>query len=484
MTEIQKKLGLWTVVLLIFVPTFGFRNITNNTVALGATSIPSWLIVAVLFFLPLSIMFAELSSRTSDKGGGIYSWISSGLGERWAFIGTWSYFVAGLFYLMTVFSKLPIAISWMLFAENRFKDDMVNWLPGLGILFAISLTWVATRGVQKFSKLSDWAGIFTIAVTVIFIAFAFLGNWTGTPSSTVITAETMTPSFDLGYFSTFSWLLFAVAGAEVAGTYAKETENSKRNFPLAVLIATLLVGAAYVIGSIAVSLVASPEQIKESGLASSGFFVYQLLADQWGLNGEIVVRLYSAIFFVTAIAAYIVWMESPIRAIFAEVPKNTFPKFFTKTDDKGVLKNALWAQCGVLVALIAAPVIGNMLFAPTAEGESGAVEKFMYLLMDLSSLSALIPYLVLVVAYMVFKSKGPQAGDFVIVKSKTLAMAMALVCLLLGTAGLIGAGLSLIGDAKTFGEAIPGLLKIYGGPILLIFVGMGLVAVNRSLEAK
>jgi hypothetical protein len=30
-----KKLGLWTLIMLIFVPTFGFGNITTNSVALG-----------------------------------------------------------------------------------------------------------------------------------------------------------------------------------------------------------------------------------------------------------------------------------------------------------------------------------------------------------------------------------------------------------------------------------------------------------------
>ena len=36
--------------MLIFVPTFGFGNIASNAVALGPAAIPSWLIVALLFF--------------------------------------------------------------------------------------------------------------------------------------------------------------------------------------------------------------------------------------------------------------------------------------------------------------------------------------------------------------------------------------------------------------------------------------------------
>lgn len=31
----QKKLSMWSVVLLVLIPTFGFGNITNNVVAIG-----------------------------------------------------------------------------------------------------------------------------------------------------------------------------------------------------------------------------------------------------------------------------------------------------------------------------------------------------------------------------------------------------------------------------------------------------------------
>ena len=79
-----KKLGLWTLVMLIFVPTFGFGNIASNAVTLGPAAIPSWLIVALLFFLPLSIMIAELASANKDKEGGLYTWIECSIGPKWA----------------------------------------------------------------------------------------------------------------------------------------------------------------------------------------------------------------------------------------------------------------------------------------------------------------------------------------------------------------------------------------------------------------
>ena len=67
--EKTKKLSMWTVVLLTVVPTFGFGNITNNVVALGPASVPSWLIVAPLFFLPLSLFIAELAPVNGHLSG-------------------------------------------------------------------------------------------------------------------------------------------------------------------------------------------------------------------------------------------------------------------------------------------------------------------------------------------------------------------------------------------------------------------------------
>ena len=286
-----KKLGLWTLVMLIFVPTFGFRNVTSNAVALGPAAIPSWLVVSLFFFLPLSAIIAELASANQEKGGGIYSWVECSLGAKWAFISTWSYFVANLFYLQYVFARLPVMASWAIFGENRFTDANANWLPYMGMVLCVLLTLIAVRGVRSFSRLSDVGGPLTITIVVLFVVFAIVGWLIGKPSATAFTAGSVMPDFDVTYFATFSWLILAVAGAEVAGTYILEVDKPKRNFPRGVIIATLCVAAAYIIGSLAVSVVASPEALTKAGLANAEYVVYQILAENFGLNGAIMVRL-------------------------------------------------------------------------------------------------------------------------------------------------------------------------------------------------
>ena len=463
----KSNLSLWTLVMLIFVPTFGFNNITQNGVALGPAAIPSWIIVCVLYFLPLTAIIAELASANQDKKGGIYSWIECSLGPKWAFLGTWSYFISSLFYLQMVFARIPIIISWMLFGENRFNDQNVFLLPWMSIFLCIALTWIANQGVKTFSKLSTLAGKLTFLIRGLFIFFAFLGYFTGTPSATELNRETLTPDFSISYFATFSWLLFAVAGAEVAGPYIKEVDNPPRNFPRGVLLATMLIGVAYVLGSIAVSLVASPEVLAKAELKDAIYVVHIILAENWGLSGKVVIHLYSAIFLISSVAAYVVWIESPIRVMFAGVPKGTFPEFLTRTDKQGNFSNALWTQAGIVIVLITIPMVGL-----------DSIDSFFRLVTNLSTLSLVIPYVVLAAAYFVFRLKRTPA-PFTMFKSNHLAATVALITVVVSIFGFFGAGIDYYVGAETRSEAIKAVLMIYGGPLILIALGFGLIAANR-----
>lgn len=463
-----RGLSLWTLVMLIFVPTFGFNNITSNGVALGPAAVPSWIIVCLFYFLPLTAIIAELASVNENKSGGIYSWIDTSLGHRWAFFGTWSYFISNLFYLQFVFARIPVMASWALFGENRFTDANVSLVPYYSILLCLILTWIASRGVKTFSKLSNLGGKLTFAVTGGFIVFAFVAYLKGVPSATEFSVESMTPDFSTSYFATFSWLLLAVAGAEVGGTYIHEVEKPLRNFPRGVIMATMLVGVAYILGSFAVGLVASPEILAEAGLKDAIFVVHKLLAESLGINGVLVVRLFALILIVTSIAAYVVWIESPLRAMFSEVPAGTFPEILTRKDADDGLSHALWVQAAVVIVLIAIPLIGLE-----------SIDAFFRLVTDLTALSLVIPYIILTAAYLVFR-KNNEPGPFTMMRSNKLALSVAVGAVLVSIAGFFGAGIDYYVDAETGWEAAKAILMTYGGPIVLIALGYGLTHFRKS----
>lgn len=109
-----------------------------------------------------------------------------------------------------VFSRIPIAASWALLGRNIFDDSNAYLLPILSIFICIAMTYIATIDVNKFSELADFGGKITLAATVICIEMALVV-----------------------YFS---------------GTYIVQTENPKKNFPKAIIIATIFIALSYILG--------------------------------------------------------------------------------------------------------------------------------------------------------------------------------------------------------------------------------------------
>ncbi|MFT7519425.1 MAG: amino acid transporter [Kiritimatiellia bacterium] len=452
-----RKMSPFTVSMLIVVTTFGFANVIDNVAELGLAAISSWVVVGVLYFLPLALILAEFASDNTGSGGGIYSFMERGLGPTWAFVGTWSYFVANLVYLQSAFSRLPIRTSLAVSGVDVFES--VTWmLPLLGVLICVALTWVASRGVRVFSILGDWLGKATLVLIAALVLVPFVLFLTGRPSATPITAAALVPSFDLNYFSTFAWLLFAVAGAEVAAPYVKETENPQKSFPRAILMATGLIAGAYILASIALVLLMPVETVTK---ATGMYDVWVPWAESVGLPGGIVGRLAMTVVTAGSVAAYVIWVESPIRAMFSDVPRGTFPARLTRADEAGTLHHALWTQAAVVIVLILIPLLSIV------AGMAGS-EAFIGLLNDLASLSLVVPYVFLALAYIRARRAGMDA-PFKMVKSTPVAVGIGVVVLAISAAGYLGAGLYAL-QSDPIDWVYVGI--VYGGPVLLVLLGL------------
>ncbi len=463
-----RKMSLWTVSMIIVVATFGFANVIDNVAELGLAAIPSWVAVGFLYFLPLALILAEFASDDTQASGGIYSYMERGLGPTWAFVGTWSYFVANLVYLQSSFSRLPIRASLAVTGVDVFAD--ATWmLPVLGVGICLALTWVASRGVRAFSVLALWLGKATLVLVAALVVVPLVLFLLGRPSATPITGAALVPKLDLDYFSTFAWLLFAVAGAEVAAPYVKETENPRRNFPRAILVTTLLIAAAYILATLAVVLLMPAETVTK---ATGMYDVWVPWAESIGLTGAVVGRFALVVITLGSVAAYVIWVESPIRAMFADVPEGTFPARLTRSDEHGTLHHALWTQAAVVVALILVPLLSIL------AGLAGS-EAFIALLNDLASLSLVVPYLFVALAYIRARQKGMDA-PFKMARSTPVAVALGVLVLAVSAAGYLGAGLYAL-QSDPIDWTYVGI--VYGGPVLLVALGLLLRAWSLRAHA-
>ena len=454
--------------MLILVSTFGIANVVDNLVSLGLTAIPSWIAVGFLYFLPMALILAEFASDTTEAGGGIYSYMERGLGPTLAFVGTWSYFVANLVYLQSVFTRLPIRASLVASGGDAFSDKAFL-LPLIGVVICVGITYVSSRGVRMFSRFADPIGrgilLMVAALILVPLLFLVLGKHA---SATPFSLTAMTPKLNLEYFSTFSWLLFAVAGAEVAAPYVKQTRDPARDFPRAILLTTVAIGWLYVLSTIAVALLFPVDQLtKATGL----FDLWLPWAELLGLPGQAVARGFMAFIVLGSITSFVIWMESPIRAMFAEVPKGTFPERLTRRDADGTHHGALWAQAAVVSVLILIPLFSIV------TGMSGS-EVFIGLLNDMAALSLIVPYVFLALAYIRARSGGMRA-PFQMTRFTPLAIAVGILVVVVSIFGYLGAGLFAL-QADPIDWIYVAI--VYGGPVLLIGLGLALRRVSLRVS--
>ena len=97
-------------------------------------------------------------------------------------------------------------------------------------------------------------------------------------------------------------------------------------------------------------------------------------------------------------------------------------------------------------------------------------EKFIGLLNDLASLSLVVPYVFIALAYIRARRAGMQA-PFQAVRSTRGAVALGVVVLVLSALGYFGAGLYALSEPPIDWTYVA---VVYGGPILLIFLGLAL----------
>ena len=462
-------MSVGTVTMIILVATFGLSNVVDNLVAMGLSAIPSWFVVGMLYFLPLALILAEFASDTKASGG-IYSYMERGIGPFWAFVGTWSYFIANIVYLQSSLGKLPTRLSLTFIGKDAFASKVVL-VSLLAIAICVLLTYLATRGVQHFSKLSDWVGKATLmmiaGLIVVPLVLVIFGE---SNSANVFSMKTMMPSFDFTYFATFSWLLFAVSGSEVAAPYVNQVKNPAKDFPRAIMLSTFLICAIYILASIAIALVFPLDQLtKSTGL----YDIWIGWANQMGFSGVTIAKVFMTLININIIVAMIIWAESPIRAMFAEVPKGTFPSLLTQRDASGTHKKALWIQAVVVIVLLLLPLTSNFT-------GSDSSERLFGILNDMSALSLVVPFVFVALAYIQARRKGMDA-PFKMTKSTPLALGIGVAVVVVSALGYFGAGLFAL-DAETIDWAY--VATVYGGPVFLVVLGIALRYASLKVYAK
>ncbi len=351
----------------------------------GLTSIFYYIFAAVVFLVPTALVAAELAA-TFPKQGGVFRWVGEAFGPRWGFAAMYYQWQAIVIWFPTVLIYGAVSVAYIFWPESFDQKLAGNKIYTIAVLLGVFwfVTVFAFRGVKSSAMLSALGGLFgTIIPGAILIVLGALYVAMGRPVQMPLHTGLMPD------FSNFQSMVLAAtvflffAGMEMQAVHIKQLNNPTRNYPLAVLIATVVVLALFILGTLAVGVVIPASKIN---LNQSLLIAYRDLWSSIGLPWLGNVMAVMLAFGVLGQASVIV--SGPSIGILAVGKAGYLPHALQKTNKNGMPVPILLLQGGLVTLLCAAfTVLPSVQSAYQMLSQMATViYLFMYLIMYVAAI--------------------------------------------------------------------------------------------------
>lgn len=329
----------------------------------GPSAVLSWLIGAVMIML-IGLCFAELGPMIPVSGGVVrFPHLSFGSFASYT-LGWITWIASATVAPIEVEGALTYATKWAPLTTTHAADD-THTLTGLGYLVAVVamafFVVVNYYGIRWFARLNNvlvgWKLFIIVLVIVAFMVTAFHGhNFNATEYGS---NGGFAPGGAKGIFTaiatagiTFSFLGFR-QGIELAG----ETDNPRRNIPIAIIGSVLITGLIYVL--LEVAFIGA---VPHHDLAASHGWIGLSYANDFGplaaISSAIGLGWLAWMLYVDAVISPgdtgMIYTTVTARVSYAMGRNGNAPTSLTRTTSAGA----------PLVSLVVAFVIGLIVFLP------------------------------------------------------------------------------------------------------------------------
>ncbi|PXG13029.1 putative glutamine/gamma-aminobutyrate antiporter GadC [Brucella suis] len=344
------KLSVLTLAIMNVTAVVSLRGLPSEA-TYGLTSVFFYYIFAAVFFLiPVSIVAAELATGWPQKGG-VFRWVGEAFGPRWGFLAIFLVWVESTIWFPTVLTFGAVAIAFAGPGQRWDEALAANKLYTIGIVLVVywAATWVSLHGLKSAARIAKWGGMIgTIIPAAILIVLGFTYYFSGNYIEVQLAWRDLIPDF-----TNFNNLVLAAgiflfyAGMEMNAIHVREIDNPARNYPLAILISSLVTVAIFVLGTLAIAFIIPASQIN---LVQSLLITYDSFFKLFGIDWLSPVMAIALAFGV--LGGVTVWVAGPSSALSVVGRAGYLPPFFQKVNAKGAPSHILIVQ-GLIVTFLA-----------------------------------------------------------------------------------------------------------------------------------
>lgn len=357
MNSSSDKLGLFGLTNLVIGSIIGgglFDLMRDMAQGAGPGAIMISWIIASIGTICLGLTFKNLTMKRPDLNAGMYSYAQAGFGKYMGFNSALGYWISNLLGDVGYTALLTSTVGF--FLPNIFGNGQ-NW-PS--VILASVFLWATVipilKGVNLASFMNDIITVAKLVPIVLFIiimiiAFKwniFTADFWSTPGN-----KFSLPLIATQVSSTLAVIFWCIDGVYSANVYASSAKKRSD------------VGKATILGVITVILIYALITLLSFGVMNRSHLAHlnqpamgQVLKSVVGPWGAIVVNIGLVI---SLLGALLSWQKltSALPQIAAE--NHVFPKFFAKTNQRGVQSNSL-----IITSIVTQVFIFSYLFAKDA----------------------------------------------------------------------------------------------------------------------
>jgi len=332
----------WTTICFMTVACVASIRNTPSMAVYGWSCIFLYLLPAIVFLIPTALVAAELASGWE---GGIFRWVSEGIGPRAGFLAIWTQYAMTLTYYPSLLASVASTLAFVV------NPDLASSGIYTGIIILV-FYWIATlislRGLSASAILSSGGmviGTLIPGITLVVLGIIYvLGGGTNYAAGTSFLPEfTGIASFVLIVNNFLSY-----AGMEVNAVHVNHMENPSKDFPKAMFVASGMAVAIFVLPALAISFVLPAESIS---LTAGVMQAFQQFFEYFGIG--FLTPVFAIMLVCAMLGGMMGWLAGPSRGLLmVGREKGYLPPVLQKTNKNGIQINILVAQ-GIIVSIVA-----------------------------------------------------------------------------------------------------------------------------------
>jgi amino acid transporter len=333
----------WTALAMMITGSVASLRSAPTMAVFGLASVFLYVLPAIVFLVPTSLVSAELASGWK---GGVYKWVSEGLSAPMGLLAIWCQFAMTIFYYPALLAYVGSTLAYII--DPNLANSGVYTAAVIIVLFWASVL-VSSRGIGLIAKLASRGTVVgTLIPGAILVIMGIVYLLQGNHSAAPIDAKHLLPAFTgLAGVVLIVNNFLAYSGMEMNAVHVDDLKDPAKEFPKATWLSMALVLAIFIIPALAISFVIPSQELSLTAGVMQAFAAF---FSHFGLT--FLVPLTALALVSASLSGMMAWLAGPSKGLLKIGREQGYlPPYFQQLNEEGIQTHILVAQ-GVTTTVI------------------------------------------------------------------------------------------------------------------------------------